>query len=103
MTVDVAAIEDLFYDPVFVFVGVWVFWYHFFCLLDCCGVFRSWFKEGDVENWVYPHCFRQFEAEIDLSNLFVDFERSYLLEVQFVVRAPCPDVFSEEVNLVPPF
>lgn len=39
LTVDVAAVEDLFYIPVLVFVGVWVFRYDFFGLANDGGVF----------------------------------------------------------------
>jgi len=39
-----AAVEDLFYVPVFVFVGVWVFRYDFFGLTDGSGVSWCWLE-----------------------------------------------------------
>lgn len=44
LTVDVAAVEDLFYIPILVFVGVWVFRYHFFGLANDGGGFGCRFQ-----------------------------------------------------------
>lgn len=58
-----------------------------------------------MENWVYPHGFWQFEAEVDLSNLFFNFKGADFLKVQFLawsVSLLSFKIFAEEVDFVPP-
>lgn len=54
---------------------------------------------------MYPHGFWQFEAEVDLSNLFFNFKGADFLEVQFLawsVSLLSSKIFAKKVDFVPP-
>lgn len=58
-----------------------------------------------MKYWVYPHGVWQFEAEIDLPDLFFDFEGTDFFEVQFFAWSVVLlsfEIFAEEVNFIPP-
>jgi len=62
---------------------------------------RRWFQQKDIKNRVYLYVFWQSKFIVHFPNLFFNFERSNLFEIQFVTRPLCFDILSEEVYFIP--
>ena len=91
----VAPIWGLFMSHNFVDFIQWLLC--FFVDMDwfCSGVVWCWFQQRNVEYWMYPHSFGEFQSECDWPQLVLNLEGSQFGMVEFVAGSLRFDVFSE--------